>query len=291
MWILYICIYAFLIGFFTIYRKKAVQISNVHFTLALSSIIGFLLIAWKYAEAVTLSWQYVLLILLKSTIISASWTFELLAIKEAYLSVLQPISAIKVVFGFFAGMLIFNESTTWTQFIGVFVVGIGIYLLRNNDKNNLFLQRKGENRKKERKILTCFILSCLFSETSAIIDKFTLQTITSTQMQWWFMLFCSIILTIVFAVYCFKNKKFMATKRDWQNIYIYAFAIILIVADQFLFRGLMDPHSKASIVSILKQISLIVSVVFGALIFKEKGLKNRLFYIAIILIGIVIILL
>lgn len=291
MWILYVSIYAFLIGFFTIYRKKAVEISNVHFTLALSSLIGFLLIAWKYMEAVTLSWEYILLILVKSIIISASWTFELLAIKEAYLSVLQPISAIKVVFGFFAGILIFNEIATWSQFIGVFVVGIGIFLLNRTQKGNLFLLRKEANKKKERKILIFFIISCLFSETSAIIDKFSLGTITSTQMQWWFMLFCSIILIIVFVIYCIKNKKFMATKKDWKNIYIYTSAIILIVADQLLFRGLMDPNSKASIVSILKQITLIVSVIFGALIFKEKGLKNRLYFIAIILIGIIIILL
>ena len=92
-------------------------------------------------------------------------------------------------------------------------------------------------------------------------------------------------------LYCIKNKKFMATKKDWKNIYIYTSAIILIVADQLLFRGLMDPNSKASIVSILKQITLIVSVIFGALIFKEKGSKNRLYFITIILIGIIIILL
>ena len=291
MWILFICIHGILTGFFIIFRKQAVQKSNVFFVLALSSAIGFLLISYKYAEALALSWEYILILLGKSIIVSTSWALELYAIRDYYLSVLQPISAIKVVIAFLASMLIFGESATWIQFIGVFIVGAGILLLKNEPNKDIFLQRKNENSSKDKRILIFFLISCVLSEVSGIIDKFALQTITSNQMQWWFMLFNALIFILICFIISIKNKKFICTKSDWKNIYIYTVAFVLILADQFLFTGLMSPESKASIVSILKQLRVIVSVLIGGLIFKEKGLKKRLYYLVIIFLGIIIILL
>ena len=75
-------IYALLIGFYTVLRKKASQKTNLLFVLAVSSSIGFLLVSWSAAEAVTLSWQYILFIFGKSIIVSQAWVFELIALKN-----------------------------------------------------------------------------------------------------------------------------------------------------------------------------------------------------------------
>ena len=290
MWILYVCIYGFLIGFFTVFRKQALKQSNLLFVLALFSVFGFFLVSWKAADAVTMSWQYILLILFKAFIVTAAWILELYAIREYYLSKLQPISAIKVIIGFCLSAIIFSEPVVWKQIVGVLFVVFGIVFLRREEKENLFLSHLPEFQKKEKKILTCYVLSCILGEMSSLIDKFSLQTINSNQMQWWFMLFCAIILTSYFIIQCLKKKQILCKKSDWLNIFIYGSAVIMIVADSFLFNAFMDVNNKASIMAVMKQLSIIVSVIFGGLMFKEKDLKSRLYYIAIIMIGIAIIL-
>lgn len=289
MWILYICLYGFLIGFFNVYKKQAVKDSSVLSVLTIYTVTGFLLISWKAAEAFTLSYEYILLILLKSAIIVTSWNLELNAIKDYYISILQPLSAIRVVIAFCASILIFSEPSSWMQFVGILIVGIGIALLNNDKNKNLFITRK-VGYKKLNKVVIFFLISCILSETSAIFDKFALQNITQNQMQWWFMFFDSIFLILITVVVSLIKKKPVITKSDFMNIYAYAVGLILIVADNLLFTGLMDPASKASIAAVLKQITLVVTVLFGGLMFKEPNLKERLYVLAIILCGIIIIL-
>lgn len=104
------------------------------------------------------------------------------------------------------------------------------------------------------------------------------------------MFFDSIFLILITVVVSLIKKKPVITKSDFKNIYAYAVGLILIVADNLLFTGLMDPASKASIAAVLKQITLVVTVLFGGLMFKEPNLKERLYVLAIILCGIIIIL-
>lgn len=292
MWIFYVIIYACIIGFFSVYRKKAAQESNFLFVLALSSTVGFLLIGWNFQQAWMLDQKYILLILCKSFVVSLSWVFELYAVKNYFISALQPLSSIKVVFGFFASMLIFSEETFWWQFIGVAIVGVGLFALNKEPKSSKNKYNDGTYKTKQKyKSILFFVLACLCSETSAIFDKYIMQYALPNQMQWWYMLFISVIVWIYFLVQCLINKKMLISKKDFKNFYIYIVAILLILADQLLFKSLTDPASKASIVSVLKQISTIVSVIYGAYFFKEPNLKRKLTYLGIILCGIIIILL
>lgn len=63
--------------------------------------------------------------------------FELIALKNYYISSLQPISAIKVVIAFIANMLIFNEQVVWWKFIGVVIIFAGLITLNQYDRKTL----------------------------------------------------------------------------------------------------------------------------------------------------------
>ena len=110
MWILFTTIYGVLIGFFTVLRKTASQKSNILFVLAFSSTLGFLFVSWSAPEAFLVGWQNILLILGKAFIVALAWVSELIALKNYFISSLQPISAIKVVVSFVASLLIFRET-------------------------------------------------------------------------------------------------------------------------------------------------------------------------------------
>ena len=331
MWVLFATIYALIIGFYTVLMKKASQKTNLLFVLAVSSSIGFLLVSWSAVEAVTLSWQYILFIFGKSIIVSLAWVFELIALKNYYISSLQPISAIKVVIAFIANMLIFNEQVVWWKFIGVVIIFAGLITLNQYDRktlknandlnsNNIGLNKnivKYENignenayieknnkvsenvvvetdmqtlKKRRIKAIIFFIFSCIFNETSGILDKIILNHVSTNQMQFWFMLFVAIIIWIYFFVLCTKKRKMQVQKSDWKNYLMYIIPFILIIADRFLFTALSQPNVLVTGVSIIKLLSTIVTVIFGGLLYKEPNLKYKLIYLAIILVGIIIVL-
>lgn len=286
MWIFYSALYGFFNGFYAVFRKKSAEKTNVLFVLALMSTVGFLLSSWYVVFGVSISAESFLFLLLKSAIVCTAWVLELYALKDYFISVLQPLSAVRVVLAFLLAIIVFSEQVFWWQFIGVIVIFIGILLLRTNTKN----EQTNISNSIQKRCIILYLIACICQECSSLIDKFTLQTISSYQMQFWFMLFVAIFLWICFFVVSIKNKKILATKSDFKNFFIYLAAIMLFVGDQFLFRALNDPASKLSVASMLKQISTIVSVVVGGLVFKEPNLKKKLIYLAIILVGIIIIL-
>lgn len=286
MWIAFSALYGFFNGFYTVFRKKSTEKTNVLFVLALMSTIVFLFSLIYLTQGVAVSAVNLLLLIGKAVIVATAWMLDLYALKDYFISVLQPLSAVRVVISFFLAMLVFSEQVFWWQFIGLAVIFVGILLLRTNTKD----EQTNVSNKVQRRCIILYLLACVCNEISALNDKFMLQRISSYQMQFWFMLFVAIIFWICFFVVSIKHKKILATKSDFKNIFIYLAAIMLFVGDQFLFRALNDPASKLSIASMLKQISTIVSVIVGGLMFKEPNLKKKLIFLAIILVGIIIIL-
>lgn len=244
--------------------------------------------SWDFGQAVTLSWEYILLILGKSLIVALAWLFELVALKNYMISSLQPFTAVKVVISFVVAILVFSEPIVWYRFIGVAIIFFGLFFLNKNTKKED--EKVIPSNKARIKCITFFIIGCVCSECSAIIDKVALSSISSMQMQWWFMLFVSAFLWIFFFLACIKSKKMLVRKIDWKNFYIYLAGAILVLGDQLFFKSLSEPDSLLSVVSIIKQISTIVSVIFGAYMFKEPNLKNKLIYLGFIMCGIIIIL-
>ena len=221
MWILYASIYATIIGFFSVFKKKATAKTNTLFVLAFHSTLGFLLLSWTaFFDAFKISSQSFLFLLLKSFIVAFMWIFELIALKKYYISSLQPISSIKVVIGFVAGIIIFSEPFVWWKCIGVAIIFVGLVMLNFYDAKhivqfessksnfeNMNASTHDEQQLKRNRItaITLFLLSCILSEISAILDKFILNNNSPNQMQFWFMMLVSIILWICF--FCRLHKK------------------------------------------------------------------------------------
>ena len=104
------------------------------------------------------------------------------------------------------------------------------------------------------------------------------------------MLFVSGFLWLFLLIECLAKKKVLVHKNDFNNPFISLIGVMLIIADQFYFKALADPSSLLSVISIIRQLSTVVAVIFGAFYFKEPNLKNKLVYLAIIMCGIIIIL-
>lgn len=81
-----------------------------------------------------------------------------------------------------------------------------------------------------------------------------------------------------------KRKDF---KWRWSIVGV---GVLLQSADYFYFKALQDPEALIMILSAIKRSQLIIAVVVGGLLFKEKNKRKKLVPLAGILIGVFLIL-
>ena len=126
------------------------------------------------------------------------------------------------------------------------------------------------------------IISCFLSSISAIIDKKVLLHITSGQLQFWFLLF----LTMYYWIILIIRKEKINFEEIRKNYWIPITAITLVVGDRFLFIANKNVDSKVIIMTMLKQLSVIISIILGKILFKEKNIIKKLLYSILIILGI-----
>ena len=72
-----------------------------------------------------------------------------------------------------------------------------------------------------------------------------------------------------------------------KNYWILLAAISLTVGDRFLFQANEIPESKVSIMTLIKQFSVIEGIILGKIFFKEKNIIKKLLCSLLIIIGII----
>ena len=97
-----------------------------------------------------------------------------------------------------------------------------------------------------------------------------------------------LILTIILSILWFPYKEKRA-KFTWRWSII-AVGILLQTADYFYFKALQDPAALIMLLSAIKRSQLIIAVVLGGLVFKEKNKRKKLIPLVGILLGVFLIL-
>ena len=127
-------------------------------------------------------------------------------------------------------------------------------------------------------------ISTFLNAVSGILDKILMRTMTSSQLQFWYMLF----MLVYYGLYVLISR----TKIDWKSVlknpHVWLIAVLFIIADRCLFLANGDPASKVTVMTILKQICVIVTIVGGRIVFKEKNMGYKIFCALVVSAGVVI---
>ena len=125
--------------------------------------------------------------------------------------------------------------------------------------------------------------SCMLNAVSGLMDKLLMKNISSSQLQFWYMLF--LVLYYLIYILCSHTR---IRKEVWKNGWIWLLAILFVIADKALFVANGIPDSRITIMTLLKQSGCVVTILAGKFIFREKNVGYKLFCAAVIVIGIVI---
>ncbi len=276
-WAVLTFLYAIFTGFFQCSKKKASEKNSILEVLATFTTIAFFIVLFTSKNVFDIELKYIMIIFLKSSIIVVAWLLALYAISRMSISLYSAINLSRIIFSVILSVIFLGERLTATILAGLIIVITGLVLV------NLISNQK-ENKEVSFKIILILLFSCLLNSISAVIDKKVLVNITSSQLQFWFLLFLSLIYWWIILL---RNKK-VDFKSLNKNYWVLVAAISLAVGDKFLFMANEIPESSVTVMTIIKQFSAIELIILGKILFKEKNIIKKLLCSILIIFGIIL---
>ena len=292
MWLLLAFVSATLLGFYDVCKKKALENNSVLLVLFFNTLFSSVLFL-PFIIGSLLSdspWQGTLLevpieplkshgyVLLKSAIVLSSWILGYFGMKHLPLTIVGPINATRPVMVLVGAMVFFGERLNTLQWIGVLLAFISFFMLSRSGK------KEGIDFKHNKWILF-IILAAVMGAISGLYDKFLMQRLNPMFVQSWFTFYQVLLMgPILLFLWYPTRKQTTLFKWKWAILFI---SLFLSVADFAYFYALSLEGAMISIVSMVRRGSVIVSFLFGALVFKEKNLKSKAVDLLFVLLGLI----
>lgn len=274
-WVLFTLVFGLCKGVREGIKKKALQKSSTFEVLFLYTLLGFLFVIPTAKDVFGIPGEYYFYIGIKSVLVFTAWILSFNSIKHMPVSFYGVMDTSRVVFSTLVGLTIMGESATIGQVAGLLLVIAGLILVNLHGK---------EEKEVKSKYIVLTLISCLFNATSGVLDKWLTKTVTSGQLQFWFMLF----LTVMYGVYILVSKTKVDFKALKTNYWIVILSVIFIIGDRALFVANANPDSRITVMILIKQSSVLAAVLAGRLMFKEKNTLRRLLCGLLVATGIVI---
>ena len=297
MWMYLGLLAALFLGLHNLCKKHAVQGNAVLPVLLGTVFSGFLILAPcylgslffpEYTQQVGLyitpiPWETHGFIFVKAVMMTTSWILAYQALKHLPLTIVTPIRSAGPFFTFIGAILIYNEQPNRIQWVGFILIILSVLgYSKIGKKEGIYFKRN--------KWVFAIIGATFLGASSGLYDKFLIQrlVLNPQTLQFWF---CSYTLLLLFAIVIVTWFPF-PKKRDpffWRWS-IVAVGVLLQMADYFYFKALQDPEALIMLLSAIKRSQILIAVVVGGLVFKEKNKRKKMIPLAGILLGVFLIL-
>lgn len=296
MWLILAFLSACLLGFYDVFKKQSLKANAVIPVLLLNTLFSSLI----FLPFIILSkngtipedslfythsygWEEHKYIVLKSVIVLSSWLFAYFGLKHLPITIVGPINATRPVMVLIGALTFFSERLNLWQWIGVIVAMIGLYMLSRSSK------KEGVDFKHNKYILF-IILANVLGAISGLYDKFLMASpanhgvgLDKLAVQSWYNIYQFFMMLAMLIILWYPTHK-KTTPFHWHWC-IPLISIFLSAADFAYFYALGLDGAMISIVSMVRRGSVIVSFLFGAMVFKEKNLKSKIVDLALVLLS------
>lgn len=198
--------------------------------------------------------------------------------KHLPITIVGPINATRPVMVLVGAMLVFGERLNLYQWIGVLLAVISFFMLSRSGK------KEGIDFR-HNKWIFFIVLAAVTGAVSGLYDKFLMGRFDRMVVQSWYNIYQLFMMGgILMLLWWPKRKASTPFHWHWSIILI---SIFLSAADFVYFYSLSLEDSMISIVSMIRRGSVIVSFIFGAMLFHEKNLKSKAVDLLLVLIGMI----
>ena len=298
MWLLLAFFSAVLLGFYDVFKKKSLHSNAVIPVLFLNTFFSSLIFLPFVIFSITghlsqesifyvpsTDWNVQKYIILKSCIVLSSWTFGYFGLKHLPLTIVGPINATRPVMVLLGALLLFGETLNAYQWTGVTLAVVSFFMLSKSGK------KEGINFKKDKWILFV-VLASILGAISGLYDKYLMASIENggvgldrMVVQSYYNIYQLVLMGVMLLLLWYPKRK-ANTPFCWRWT-ILLISIFLSAADFLYFYSLSLDGAMISIVSMVRRGSVLVSFLFGALVFHEKNLKSKAIDLLLVLIGMI----
>lgn len=276
MWLWMSLLSALLLGCYDVAKKRALDRNGSIWILFCTTALTALFMC-PFLEAG--SWNEHSSLIFKALLVSVSWISGMLGLKLLPITTVSTIKASRPAIVVAFSIILFGESLSLLQWLGVILVLLALWLLGGSTlKEGL-----GSGRNKG---LLWMLISVISGAASALYDKQILSVYSMEPLfvQSWTNVYITIILGIILIVRRMRpTKDFRPLTWDWTLLLI---ALLICAADALYFFALKQDGAMLSVVSLIRRSSVIITFAAGALFFKEKKLREKAVELVIMLGGI-----
>jgi drug/metabolite transporter (DMT)-like permease len=289
---------AALLGCYDSFKKEALKENAVIPVLFLNTLFSsliflpFILLSY-YTTALDGSdflvasggWEVHRFILLKSLIVLSSWLLGYFGMKHLPLTIVGPINATRPVMVLVGALLFFGERLNLWQWVGVTLAVISFFMLSRSSK------KEGIDFRRDHWIWM-IVGAAIMGAVSGLYDKYLMAPVSEggvgldrMMVQSWYNIYqCFMMGAMLLLLWWPTHKKTTPFSWKWS---ILGVSIFLSTADFLYFYSLSLPDAMISIVSMIRRGSVIVSFLFGAMLFREKNLMSKTVDLALVLLGMI----
>ena len=277
MWLLLAFLSAALLGFYDVFKKQSLKDNAVIPVLFLNTLFSSLIFlpfivlsVWRpgiledsifYVPVA--GWEVHRYVVLKSVIVLSSWILGYFGMKNLPITIVGPINATRPVMVLVGALVVFGERLNFYQWIGVLMAVFSFFMLSRSGKK--------EGIDFEHNVMAPV------DQGGIGLDRMIVQS--------WYNIYQLFMMGGVLMLLWWPKRK-STTPFHWHWCII-LISIFLSAADFVYFYALSLDGAMISIVSMVRRGSVLVSFLFGAMVFREKNLKSKAVDLALVLIGMI----
>lgn len=282
MWIVYAFGAAIFAGITGILAKVGIKNTDSNVATALRTIVVFIfgwLLVWmigSYSEIGEISKKTFLFLILSGLATGASWLCYFKALQLGEINKVTPIDKSSTILTMILAFIFLGEEVTVLKIICVIVIAVGTFMMIQKQKG----QPKVKVKRAESWLFFA-ILAAVFAALTAILGKVGIENIESN-------LGTAIRTTVVlimawFIVFYQKKQHTIKTidKKSWLFLFLSGLAT---GASWLCFYKALQTGPASAVVPIDK-LSIVITVIFSYIFFKEKLDKKSFIGLILIVIG------
>ncbi len=283
MWILFALLTAFFVSLQDVFGKKVVKQVDIYVASWAWIFFSTLLIlpVFILSEPVSLGPYFFKSLIASTFLLVFAMLFYFSALKESDLSLVVPMMAFTPVFLLITSPIMVGEFPGLIGIGGILLIVFGSYVLNLKERSKGFLVpfRSLIYHKGSRFMLG---VSILFSLT-ANLDKIGVQN--SSVLMW----VTSVGMTLSVVLTCVMLVKSKNILKQIQSVWPWLIFLGLANTLMLIFNMLTLQMTIVPYLIAVKRTSILISSLFGFILFKEKGVSERLGGVFLMLLGILLI--
>ena len=280
MWIVYAVLSSFFAGITAILAKCGIKNtdSNIATAMRTSVVLFFswllVLFTGVFTEIKSINLQTFIFLILSGLATGASWLCYFRALQLGNVNKVVSIVKSSTVLTIILAVIFLHETFTLTKGLAIILISLGTMLMITKTTDNI-------PKANQNQWLIYALLSALFASATTILGKIGIREIDSN-------LGTAIRTSVVFIMawlMVFVTKKEGEIKRFEKNEFVFIMSSGLATGISWLcyYKALQD--GLTSVVVSIDKLSIIVTLVFSRIVFKERFSKKMLLGTVCILFG------